>query len=155
MRRGLRAAGAADGPGQLGGTVRVTGYGPARSRRQAAALAGEQFGALAVAGVGGGLTDDLAPGDLVVGTEVRDSAGHAVRCPAAPLLAGELRRAGLRAHAGPVVTTDRLAGGAARQPWRPAVRSWPTWSPPRWPRRRAAGRSPCSARCRTLPRGRC
>jgi 4-hydroxy-3-methylbut-2-enyl diphosphate reductase len=111
VRRGLRAA----GQEQPGGTVRVTGYGPARSRRQAAALAGEPFGALAVAGAGGGLTDDLVPGDLVVGTEVRDSAGHVIECPAAPLLAGELRRAGLRARTGPVVTVDRLAGGASRQ----------------------------------------
>jgi len=113
VRRGLRAA---RGTGQPdGGAVRVTGYGAARSRRQAAALAGEQFGALAVAGVGGGLTDDLIPGDLVVGTEVSDAHGTSVRCPAAPLLAGELRRAGLRAHAGPVVTVDRLAGGPSRQ----------------------------------------
>jgi len=110
VRRGLRGAGQLDG-----GTVRVTGYGPARSRRQAAALAGEQFGALAVVGVGGGLTDDLVPGDLVVGTEVRDARGTCVRCPAAPLLAGELRRAGLRVHAGPVITVDRLAGGPSRQ----------------------------------------
>jgi 4-hydroxy-3-methylbut-2-en-1-yl diphosphate reductase len=109
VRRGLRAAGQLDA-----GTVRVTGYGPARSRRQAAILADEEFGALAIAGVGGGLTDDLVPGDLVVGTEVRDACGTSVQCPAAPLLAGELRRAGVRVHAGPVVTTDRLAGGAAR-----------------------------------------
>jgi 4-hydroxy-3-methylbut-2-enyl diphosphate reductase len=111
VRRGLRAAGGPGPPG--GGTVRATGYGPARSRRQAAALAGEQFGALAIAGVGGGLTGDLVPGDLVVGTEIRDSHGNSTRCPAAPLLVGELRRAGLRAVAGPVVTVDRLAGGAA------------------------------------------
>jgi len=86
VRRGLRAARGAGQPD--GGAVRVTGYGPARSRRQAAALAGEQFGALAVAGVGGGLTDDLVPGDMVVGTEVSDAHGTSVRCPAAPLLAG-------------------------------------------------------------------
>jgi len=120
VRRGLRAATAggtaAGGAGQPGGgTVRVTGYGPARSRRQAAALAAAEFGVLAVAGVGGGLTDDLVPGDVVVGTEVRDSAGTCIRCPAAPLLAGELRRAGLRVSAGPVVTVDRLAGGPSRQ----------------------------------------
>jgi 4-hydroxy-3-methylbut-2-enyl diphosphate reductase len=113
VRRGLRAAGAAGRPDA--GVVRVTGYGAARSRRQAAALAGEEFGALAVAGVCGGLTDDLVPGDLVVGTEVRDASGASLRCPAAPLLAGELRRAGLRVHAGPVVTVDRLAGGPSRQ----------------------------------------
>jgi len=113
VRRGLRVAGGAVRPDGI--TVRVTGYGPARSRRRAAALAVEEFGALAVAGVGGGLTGDLVPGDLVVGTEVRDSRGTGARCPAAPVLAGELRRAGLRATAGPVVTVDRLAGGDARQ----------------------------------------
>jgi 4-hydroxy-3-methylbut-2-en-1-yl diphosphate reductase len=104
VRRGLHGA----------GTVQVTGYGAARSRRQAAALAGGGFGMLAVAGVGGGLTDDLIPGDLVVGTEVSDGT-TVTRCPAAPLLAGELRRAGLRARAGPVITVDRLVGGPARQ----------------------------------------
>jgi len=104
VRRGL--------PGPDSGSVRVTGYGPARSRRQAQALAAADFGALAIAGVGGGLTDDLAPGDLVVGTDVSDGQ-HTTRCAAAPLLAGELCRAGLTARAGPVVTVDRLALGAA------------------------------------------
>jgi len=104
VRRGL--------PGPASGSVRVTGYGPARSRRQAQALAAADFAALAIAGVGGGLTDDLSPGDLVVGTEVSDGQ-HTTRCAAAPLLAGELLRAGLTARAGPVVTVDRLALGAA------------------------------------------
>ena len=107
VRRGM--------PGPANASVRVTGYGPARSRRQARALANADFGALAIAGVGGGLTDDLSPGDLVVGTEVSDGQ-HTTRCAAAPLLAGELRRAGLPATAGPVVTVDRLAlSAAARQ----------------------------------------
>jgi len=104
VRRGLGGA----------GQVRVTGYGPARSRRQAAALASDEFGLLAVAGVGGGLTDDLTPGDLVVGTEVSDG-NTTTRCPVAPLLAGELRRAGLRVSTGPVITVDRLAGGPSRR----------------------------------------
>ena len=103
VRRGLRGA----------GEVRVTGYGPARARRRAAALAGEDFGVLAIAGVGGGLTGDLTPGDLVVGTEVSDG-NTTTRCPVAPLLAGELRRAGLRVSTGPVITVDRLAGGPSR-----------------------------------------
>jgi 4-hydroxy-3-methylbut-2-enyl diphosphate reductase len=76
-------------------------------------LAGEDFGVLAIAGVGGGLTGDLTPGDLVVGTEVSDGT-TVTRCPAAPLLAGELRRAGLPVRAGPVITVDRLAGGPSR-----------------------------------------
>jgi len=104
VRRGLGGA----------GQVRVTGYGPARSRRQAAALAADGFALLAVAGVGGGLTDDLTPGDLVVGTEVSDGS-TTTRCPVAPLLAGELRRAGLRASTGPVITVDRLTGGPGRR----------------------------------------
>jgi 4-hydroxy-3-methylbut-2-enyl diphosphate reductase len=110
VRRGL--------PGAARGSVRVTGYGPARSRRQAQALAAADFGALAIAGVGGGLTDDLAPGDLVVGTEVSDGQ-HTTRCAAAPLLAGNCagpgrpRRPG-RGHRGPA------------WPWGPR-RGWRGW----------------------------
>ncbi len=99
MRRGL--AGAAE--------VRRSGYGVARAAAQAGRLRSETFRTLAVAGVGGGLTDDLQPGDLVVGTEVRASgAASVVNCASAPLLAGELRRAGLRAAAGTVVTIDHV-----------------------------------------------
>jgi 4-hydroxy-3-methylbut-2-enyl diphosphate reductase len=132
VRRGLGGA----------GEVRRAGYGPRRARRLAQALAGEEFGLLAVAGTGGGLAPGLAPGDLVVATEVRDLSGRpgagppgpgraddgpaslpspgdacgqgARACPVAPLLAGELRRAGLAVHAGPVATVSRLATGAAR-----------------------------------------
>ena len=77
-----------------GGEVRVSGYGPERAKRQATRLAGEGFGALAVAGTGGGISSDLKPGDLVVATEVTDGMTTTV-CPSSTLLAGELRRAGL------------------------------------------------------------
>jgi 4-hydroxy-3-methylbut-2-enyl diphosphate reductase len=97
-----------------GTEVRATGYGLGRARRQAAALAGDGFGLLAIAGVGGGLTSDLNPGDLVVGTEVTDGT-TTVLSPAAPLLAGELRRAGLPVRTGRVVTVDRLVGGRDRE----------------------------------------
>jgi 4-hydroxy-3-methylbut-2-en-1-yl diphosphate reductase len=96
-----------------GGTVRATGYGPARAAKQAELLRSEEFGALAVAGTGGGLSGDLSPGDLVVGTEVSDGSST-TRCGSAVLLAGELRRAGLRAQAGPVVTVAHLVHGAER-----------------------------------------
>ena len=66
-----------------------------------------------VAGTGGGLTDDLSPGDLVVATEVSDGT-TTTACPSAPLLAGELRRAGLAVRTGPVVSVERLAGGRER-----------------------------------------
>ncbi len=96
-----------------GGEVRVSGYGPRRARRQAGRLRQDTFGALAVAGTGGGLTDELRPGDLVVATGVTDGT-TTTACPSAPLLAGELRRAGLAVAAGPVVSVERLAGGRER-----------------------------------------
>jgi 4-hydroxy-3-methylbut-2-enyl diphosphate reductase len=100
VRRGL---------GESGQVVR-TGYGAARSAARADQLASSRFAMMAVAGVGGGLSAGQQPGDLVVGTEVT-GLGQEGSCPSAPLLAGELRRAGLRAQAGPIVTVPRLALG--------------------------------------------
>ncbi len=112
VRRGLDGTAAA---------VVATGYGPRRAAARAATLGPLSFGALAVAGTGGGLADDLVPGDLVVASEVSD--GQTVTpIPSAQLLAGELRRAGLRVRTGRVVTVghlyrpgqrDRLAAGGA------------------------------------------
>ena len=68
-------------------------------------------GPVLVAGVAGSLSDDLRPGVLVVATDVRyGDRADAPRtdCPAAPILAGELRRAGLPVQTGPVVTTRRV-----------------------------------------------
>ena len=98
VRRGLRGTAAA---------VVATGYGPRRAAVRAGTLAPLPFGALAVAGTGGGLARDLVPGDLVVASEVSD--GHTVTpIPSAELLAGELRRSGLRVRTGRVVTVDHL-----------------------------------------------
>ena len=72
-------------------TVRRAGYGTMRAAQRAAALDHGQFSQIAVMGVGAGLTPDLHPGDLVVATSV-----GAIECGSAELLAGELRRAGLR-----------------------------------------------------------
>ena len=58
---------------------------------------------------------DLAPGDLVVATEVRLADGATCTFPAARLLAGELQRAGLRAIAGPIRSVERVARGGARE----------------------------------------
>jgi 4-hydroxy-3-methylbut-2-enyl diphosphate reductase len=99
MRRGLGDA----------AEVLHSGYGTTRATAQADRLRGVAFAAMAVGGTGGGLSPDLSPGDLVVGAEVaRAATGTSVSCPSAPLLAGELRRAGLRARAGKIVTVDRL-----------------------------------------------
>jgi 4-hydroxy-3-methylbut-2-en-1-yl diphosphate reductase len=80
-----------------------TGYGTTRAAQQAERLSHRPFGQMMIMGVGGGLTTDLSTGDLVVGTEV-----GAVTCPSAPLLAGELRRAGLPARTGRIATVDHL-----------------------------------------------
>jgi 4-hydroxy-3-methylbut-2-enyl diphosphate reductase len=106
LRRGLRAAN-----GQAVDVLR-TGYGPARSAAAAARLE-PSGGGVVVGGVAGGLTDDLNVGDLVVATDVM-GAGEPVSCPSAPLLAGELRRAGLNVRLGPIATVDHLAGRAER-----------------------------------------
>jgi 4-hydroxy-3-methylbut-2-enyl diphosphate reductase len=74
-------------------------------------------GSVLVAGVAGGLRDDLRPGDLVVATEVSagDAGATTADCPAAPVLAGELRRSGLRVRTGPVVTVDGVVLDPARR----------------------------------------
>ena len=111
LRRGLAAL-----DPQRRGAVRRTGIGARRSRAAGATLDG---GPLAIAGICGGLADGLSPGDVVVASEIRtdpevDGAGRVVPLPAAPMLAAALRRHGLRVHIGPVVSTDRLVGGAAK-----------------------------------------
>ena len=103
VRRGLRGAAAPDAA-----QVVRAGYGPARAAATAARLrAAGPPEALAVAGVGGGAAADLRTGDVVVATQASYQ-GTTVSCPSAPLLAGELRRAGLRVRVGPVQTVDRL-----------------------------------------------
>jgi 4-hydroxy-3-methylbut-2-enyl diphosphate reductase len=107
VRLGLPAASA--------GRIVRTGMGPRRTRRRLPRIAGD--GPLAVLGVAGALQADLRPGDLVVASEVRraDAPDVAVAtCPSAALLAGALRRAGLRVHVGPVVSSSRVVHGRER-----------------------------------------
>ncbi|WP_405071840.1 4-hydroxy-3-methylbut-2-enyl diphosphate reductase [Kribbella sp. NBC_01510] len=60
-----------------------------------------------VAGVAGALGNELRPGDLVVADEIRGDA-EPLPSHASPLLVGALRRAGVRVHHGPIVTTRRI-----------------------------------------------
>jgi 4-hydroxy-3-methylbut-2-en-1-yl diphosphate reductase len=106
----LRAEHAALAGRVPGARVVRTGMGPARSA--AADLAGAA--AVLVAGVAGALSPALAPGDLVVASELRTPDGGVVPCPSAPLLAAALRRSGLRVHVGPLLTTDRVVTGRER-----------------------------------------
>ncbi|MFL5957575.1 MAG: 4-hydroxy-3-methylbut-2-enyl diphosphate reductase [Solirubrobacterales bacterium] len=89
-----------------------TGMGPRRARRAAARLNGDHA-AIGILGFAGGLSDDVAVGDLVVATEVRGPAGT-TELRGAGLVAGMLRRRGLSVHTGPVVSRPRLVTGAER-----------------------------------------
>ena len=95
------------GSGQL--QVVRTGYGAARSARAASKLAQTAPASVAVAGVAGGVAEDLAVGEVVVASQVTGGASE-VSCPAAPLLAGELRRAGLQVRVGSIATVEHLIG---------------------------------------------
>ncbi|HMC68763.1 MAG TPA: 4-hydroxy-3-methylbut-2-enyl diphosphate reductase, partial [Mycobacteriales bacterium] len=67
-------------------------------------------GPIAMLGVAGGVAPQVQVGDVIVASEVRGD-GLTLSCPAAPLLAGALRRGGLTVHVGPLVTRPRLARG--------------------------------------------
>lgn len=120
LRRGLDDSGppgvAVSGPG----TVLRAGIGPRRAQQAARTPDISSLPALAVAGVCGGLGENLRPGDIVVADEVRAdplTAGvvpAAIRLPAAGLLAASLRRSGLTVHIGQIVSTDRVAHGTER-----------------------------------------
>ncbi|WP_433430342.1 hypothetical protein [Nonomuraea sp. CA-141351] len=105
IRRGLPAH-------RTGTRVIATGIGPRRAARVAARLGGQE--AVAVVGFGGAVDRSLRPGDVLVASEVRFG-GRVHPCPSAPLLAGELARAGLPAKVGPLVTADHVVRGAERR----------------------------------------
>jgi 4-hydroxy-3-methylbut-2-enyl diphosphate reductase len=104
VRRGLPT-------GLTGTRVITTGVGPGRAARAAARLGARE--ALAVVGFGGAAGHDLRPGDILVASEVRFG-GTSHPCPSAPLLAGELARAGLAVRVGPLVTSDHVVRRAER-----------------------------------------
>ncbi|MGH3276172.1 MAG: 4-hydroxy-3-methylbut-2-enyl diphosphate reductase, partial [Streptosporangiaceae bacterium] len=106
----------ASGPSGAGAAASVvaTGMGARRSQAAAALLRVSAAGSVAIAGTCGGLTSGLEPGDLIVATVVIGPDGRRVSCPAAPLLAGQLRRAGLCVHEGPLATVGGLRDAAGR-----------------------------------------
>ncbi|TXK33946.1 hypothetical protein [Nonomuraea sp. C10] len=89
--------------------LRRTGLGPRRAARVAATL--PEFDALAVTGFAGSLVPGLRAGDVLVAQEIRYG-DRVLACPSAPLLAGELARAGLRARTGSLLTVDHVVTGA-------------------------------------------
>jgi 4-hydroxy-3-methylbut-2-enyl diphosphate reductase len=74
-------------------------------------------GPLLVAGVAGALSEALRPGDVVVASEVLsgEQGAPVARCPAAAIVAGDLRRHGLRVHIGPVVSVEGIVGDPERR----------------------------------------
>ena len=99
-----------------GWRVLRTGMGPARARIAAArGLAVDDAVAVAVVGVCAAVSPDLKPGDIVCATELRREGADPVEAPASALLATLLRRQGLRAHVGPLVSTDHLTGPEERR----------------------------------------
>ncbi len=90
-----------------------TGMGSTRAGKTAARDKPYPFAAAVVMGTAAGLAPDLTPGDLVVATSVTDGE-TTVTLPGADLLAAELRRAGLSARAGRLVTVNKLVKAADR-----------------------------------------
>ncbi|NYH93100.1 4-hydroxy-3-methylbut-2-enyl diphosphate reductase [Actinopolymorpha rutila] len=107
VRRGLA--------GDASARVLRTGMGRRHAESAAHLLAhtGPPPSGVAVTGVAGALDPGLAPGDVVVATEVR-AGERTVACPSAQLLAARLARLGLTIRTGPVVSRERLVSGAAR-----------------------------------------
>jgi 4-hydroxy-3-methylbut-2-enyl diphosphate reductase len=97
----------------VGGRVQVIGMGPQRAA-SARLKAGTAPVAVAMVGVAGGVADGLAPGDLVVATELRTVDGRTRRLAAAELVANDLERAGLAVRRGPIVSVPRFARGSER-----------------------------------------
>jgi 4-hydroxy-3-methylbut-2-enyl diphosphate reductase len=104
VRRGLT---------QAGSQVLRTGMGATRAKKSVARSNPLSFGAAVVMGTAAGLSADLSPGDLVVASEVSDGR-TTVKLPGADLLAAELRRAGLSARAGRMITVGQLVKAADR-----------------------------------------
>jgi 4-hydroxy-3-methylbut-2-enyl diphosphate reductase len=96
-------------------TVAVTGIGPRRASRAATRAAAKKAAGVAVTGFGGALAPNLDPGDVVVASELLARDGRVLcRCPGAAVIAGMLRRGGLSAHVGPIVSVRAPAFGRAR-----------------------------------------
>src|SRR5579875_827909 len=104
VRRGLR---------EPGSRVQRTGMGAARAARVAGESQPGPFGAMAVMGTAAGIAAGLKPGDRVVASEGSDGT-TTVQLPGAGLLAAEMRRAGLSARAGRVVTVPKIVRPAER-----------------------------------------
>ncbi|MCW2539832.1 MAG: hydroxymethylbutenyl pyrophosphate reductase [Frankiales bacterium] len=90
-----------------------TGMGPRRSEAALPVITEAMPRSVLVAGVGGGLDPSVAPGDVVVATEVRDADGT-VPLPSAQLLASLIADAGFVVRTGAVYTAPGIVDGPGR-----------------------------------------
>jgi len=86
--------------------VQRIGMGPRRAATAAARLDPGRAPVL-VAGFAGGLSPELAPGDIVLADSLIGPRGER-SCPDPTLLASVLRQAGLRVHVGPIASSTRI-----------------------------------------------
>ena len=91
-----------------------TGMGPERARAAAARLLAEAAPAVALAGLCGALDPALAPGALVVASELRGDGGAALHLEPAAICAA-LERVSLTARVGPLISVDHVVRGAERE----------------------------------------
>jgi 4-hydroxy-3-methylbut-2-enyl diphosphate reductase len=117
------------------------GIGPRRTASVASRLAANPASAIAVAGFGGALAPGLQPGEIVVASELvgRDGTVHA-QCAGAELIAGMLRRRGLAAQTGPIVSVRSPVLGRARAELREGSGALVADMESVWLARAAAGR---------------
>lgn len=94
--------------------VRRIGMGPRRAARSARLTAAGGDRPILIAGFCGALAPELEPGDIVLASELRGPTGTSI-CDDPAILAGVLRRGGLRVHIGPVASSQRLVVGERRQ----------------------------------------
>jgi 4-hydroxy-3-methylbut-2-en-1-yl diphosphate reductase len=94
--------------------VHQIGMGPRRAARSAQLASGSAGRAVLIAGFCGALDPDLEPGDVVLASELRGPTGT-TPCDDPAILAGVLRRGGLRVRIAPVASSQRLVLGERRR----------------------------------------
>ena len=94
--------------------VRRTGMGPERAAEYARSHDHSEAAAVVIAGFCGALDPSLQPGDVVLASELRGP-DDTVICADATILAGVLRRGGLRVHVAPIASERSLATGPRRR----------------------------------------
>jgi 4-hydroxy-3-methylbut-2-enyl diphosphate reductase len=96
--------------------IKVSGIGPAKASSLGRRLASElpQDLPCCVVGLAGGLLSRLRPGTMVVASELKRKGREPIRLPGAEIVAGAIRRLGLEAEVGPVISVDHIVHGEER-----------------------------------------